>query len=156
MLKYADVAVTFSEFPKDIALCINISGCPNHCPGCHSNYLAEDIGEKLNTESLKTLIDNNIGITCVGFMGGDQNPLMIAKLADFVKANYDLKIGWYSGKEKLPKDMPLDSFDYYKIGPYKEECGPLSSPTTNQRFYSRGKHLHKSDVKDNVFYDVTN
>ena len=51
MVKYVDTLVTFAEFPNEISLCINISGCPNHCPGCHSPYLAQDIGEVLNKES---------------------------------------------------------------------------------------------------------
>lgn len=47
MVKYTDSQVTFREIPDEITLCINISGCPNHCEGCHSSYLAEDIGTKL-------------------------------------------------------------------------------------------------------------
>ena len=38
-MKYTDTQVTFSEFPDEIALCINISNCPWHCPGCHSPEL---------------------------------------------------------------------------------------------------------------------
>ena len=45
MLKYVDTLVTFSEIPDEITLCINISNCPCKCPGSHSSYLAQDIGE---------------------------------------------------------------------------------------------------------------
>jgi anaerobic ribonucleoside-triphosphate reductase activating protein len=45
MLKYVDTAVTFAEFPNEVSLCINISGCPCCCDGCHSPYLSKDIGE---------------------------------------------------------------------------------------------------------------
>lgn len=31
MVKYTDIQVTFREIPDEITLCINISGCPNHC-----------------------------------------------------------------------------------------------------------------------------
>ncbi len=48
MLKYVDTAIVFSEIPGEITLAINISGCPNHCQGCHSKYLWKDYGEILN------------------------------------------------------------------------------------------------------------
>ena len=84
MLKYVDTLVTFSEIPDEITLCINISNCPCHCKGCHSSYLAEDIGEELNISTLRELINNNKGITCVSFMGGDSEPSIINILASLV------------------------------------------------------------------------
>ena len=103
MVKYVDTLVTFAEFPNEISLCINISGCPNHCPGCHSSYLAQDIGEVLNKESLFRLIEENKGISCVGLMGGDQAPNTINWLAKCIKEQYPkLKVGWYSGRNTLP------------------------------------------------------
>lgn len=157
MLKYVDVLVSFSEFPNEISLCINISGCPNHCVGCHSSYLANDIGEVLNEESLQKLIESNIGISCVGLLGGDQNPSYVNTLAKFIKGTFpNLKVGWYSGKSTLAPEIDLNNFDFYKLGPYKEEYGPLTSPTTNQRFYSRGKYLYKMSAYPNEWYDVTN
>ena len=135
MIKYVDTLVTFSEIPDEITLCINISNCPCHCKGCHSSYLAEDIGEELNIHSLKNLIDNNKGITCISFMGGDSNPSDINTLAQWVKLNYPIKVAWYSGKQELSKDINLSNFNYVKLGPYIEELGPLNSETTNQRFY---------------------
>lgn len=74
MVKYVDSIISFNEVPHEISLCINISGCPNHCQGCHSSYLSEDVGKVLNKESLETLIKQNEGITCVCLMGGDQAP----------------------------------------------------------------------------------
>lgn len=136
MVKYVDTLVGFREFPKEVALCINISGCPNHCIGCHSSYLAEDIGTELTKEELEQLINANSGISCVGFMGGDQDPAYINELARFVKLRFfGVKTGWYSGKQELSKDIELYNWDYIKLGPYIEELGPLNSPTTNQRFY---------------------
>ena len=61
-MKYVDTLVSFAEFPKEISLCINISNCPCHCKGCHSSYLAEDIGEVLNKDYLFELINKNNGI----------------------------------------------------------------------------------------------
>lgn len=135
MLKYVDTMVTFSEIPDEITLCINISNCPCHCKGCHSSYLAEDIGEELNIDSLHELISNNKGITCVSFMGGDSNPKEVDHLASIVKEYYSLKTAWYSGVQALSKDIHIWNFSFIKLGPYIEKMGPLNSKTTNQRFY---------------------
>lgn len=135
MLKYVETAVTFSEIPDEITLCINISNCPCHCINCHSSYLAEDIGENLTLDTIYKLIDSNEGITCICFMGGDSNPSEIDALAQFIKIYYPLKVAWYSGRQELSKDINLKWFDYIKLGPYIEELGPLNSKTTNQKMY---------------------
>ena len=85
MLKYLNTAVTFAEFPDEISLCINITGCKINCKGCHSPYLSKDIGEVLSLERLQGLIESNKGITLVGFMGGDSYPKEINKLAKWVR-----------------------------------------------------------------------
>lgn len=135
MLKYTDTMVTFSEFPDEISLCINISNCQNHCKNCHSQYLWEDIGNPLCLETLYALIDKNEGITCVGFMGGDSEPKYVNTLAKVVKDLYDIRVGWYSGRRELSKDIDLSNFNYIKLGDYIEEKGPLNNPNTNQRMY---------------------
>ena len=157
MLKYVNTLVTFSEVPDEVSLCIEISGCPNHCPECHSKYLWEDIGEDLTLEVLLRLIQSNEGITCICFMGGDQDLDELQKLA-FVcnlSSRYPYRVAWYSGRNEIPKHGLIDQLDYIKIGPYKSECGPLTSPSTNQRFYARGKYLHKMDANSEMFYDIT-
>lgn len=143
MLKYVDTKVTFSEVPDEITLCINITGCKIGCKNCHSSYLAEDIGNVLNLQALTSLIDSNSGITCVCIMGGDANPSEVDDIAQDIKEYYPkLKVAWYSGKQELSKDINLEFFDFIKLGPYKEELGPLNSRTTNQRFYKiSGKEL---------------
>ena len=143
MLKYVDTKVVFAEIPDEITLAINISGCPCNCKGCHSSYLAKDIGEPLDLQHLTNLIDSNKGITCVCIMGGDANPSEVDDIAQDIKEYYpELKVGWYSGRQELSKDIELGNFDYIKLGPYKEEFGPLNSKTTNQRFYKvNGKEL---------------
>ena len=136
MLKYIDTLVGFAEIPDEITLCINISNCPCHCKNCHSSYLAEDIGESLDLQHLTNLIDSNKGITCVCIMGGDANPSEVDDIAQDIKDYYpNLKVGWYSGRQELNNHIDLCNFDYIKLGPYKEEFGPLNSRTTNQRFY---------------------
>ena len=43
-LKYFDVATTFSEFPEEIALCVNITGCPCLCDNCSEQWLRPYVG----------------------------------------------------------------------------------------------------------------
>lgn len=142
MLKYVDTAVTLSEIPDEITLCINISNCPCHCKGCHSPYLAEDIGERLDawvslgSTVLDKLILKNKGITCIAFMGGDSDPKTVNHCARYIRYTYqNLLIAWYSGRQELSKEIELKNFDYIKLGPYIEEKGPLNNPNTNQRLY---------------------
>lgn len=137
MLKYVDVKVTFAEVPDEVTLAINISNCPCQCKGCHSSYLAQDIGKPLNKTSLSELIEGNKGVSCVAFMGGDSNVMHLVALASWVKTHTNLKVAWYSGRQELADGVArqLQWFDFIKLGPYKEELGPLNSRTTNQRFY---------------------
>lgn len=147
MLKYVDTKIVFQEIPDEITLAINISGCPCNCKGCHSSYLAKDIGEPLDLQHLTNLIDSNKGITCVCIMGGDANPSEVDDIAQDIKEYYpELKVGWYSGRQELDEDIELGNFDFIKLGPYKEEFGPLNSRTTNQRFYK---------VSDGELIDIT-
>lgn len=133
MLKYTNAEVTFAEIPDEITLAINISNCPCHCEGCHSPYLAEDIGELLDLQHLTDLIDGNRGISCVCIMGGDANPSEVDDIAQDIREYYpNLKVGWYSGRQELSKEVDLCNFDYVKLGPYIKERGPLNCKTTNQ------------------------
>ena len=82
MLKYVNTGVVFQEIPDEVTLSINISNCPCHCPGCHSRYLWQDIGEPLTAITLAKLIhDYGTEITCVCFMGGDAEPEYVNTLA---------------------------------------------------------------------------
>lgn len=147
MLKYTDVLVSFQEVPDEISLCINISNCPCHCKGCHSAYLAEDIGNPLGYWSLNHLIKSNKGITCVCFMGGDSEPEWIATLAFRIRRNFpELKVAWYSGRQYIPDNFPLKHIDYIKIGPYIPELGGLDSENTNQIMYK---------IEDDKLIDIT-
>jgi len=133
-MKYLDYAVTFSEFPDEISLLINISNCPFHCPGCHSPELWENIGIELTFDELNKLIQSNKGITCVGFMGGP--PEEVNMLTQYINAKYEnIKVGWYTGYSHIPININTKWFDYIKIGPYIKELGGLDNPNTNQRFY---------------------
>lgn len=149
MLKYVDTLVSFQEVPDEISLCINISNCPNNCKGCHSSYLKEDIGTPLTLLEVSELITKNKGISCVAFLGGDSDVSHINSLAVWVRAEFpNLKIAWYSGKSYLPSAINLKNFDYIKLGPYKEECGPLTSRTTNQVFFKIEQVEDRSFITD--------
>ena len=147
MLKYANYDVVFQEVPDEVTLAINISNCPNQCPGCHSKYLWENIGKNLDMNELNRLVSQyETGITCVCFMGGDANPKEVADMAWQLKNNHsNLKMAWYSGKNELPQNVSTDHFDYIKLGRYVAELGPLDSATTNQRMMKR---LADGRVKD--------
>lgn len=143
MLKYLNTQVTFAEVPDEITLCINITGCKNGCKNCHSSYLAQDIGTELTFNEVRKLIKKNSGISCIALMGGDAEPDKINTLASFIINHCgSIKVAWYSGRQELNNNIDLCNFDYIKLGPYKEEFGPLNSRTTNQRFYKvNGKEL---------------
>ena len=155
MLKYVDTKVTFAEVPNEISLCINISNCPCACKGCHSPYLAEDIGNILDIYTIVDLVDANKGITCICLMGGDSCPKEINTLAKNIQRRYvgEIKVAWYSGRQELNEDIKLRWFNYIKLGPYIEELGPLNNKNTNQRFYIVeklycGNDNYKYDLKD--------
>lgn len=155
MLKYVDTKVVFRELPDEITLAINLSGCPCHCEGCHSPYLADDIGAELDYSTLERLIQKNTGITAVCLMGGDGDQRAIYDLACQVKRHItNIRVGWYSGRAILPSWFnPIDNgkvvLDYIKLGAYIAKFGSLDKPTTNQRLYKLSLDEYgECDVKD--------
>lgn len=149
MLRYCNTDIVFQEYPDEVTLAINISGCPCHCPGCHSPFLWADKGDELTIDSLTSLIEEaGEPITCVGFMGGDADPKTVDNLAFYVKQHYPtLKTGWYTGRTAISPDIHKEYFDYIKVGPYLRHLGALNSPKTNQRMLRR--------CPDNSFEDIT-
>jgi len=132
-MKYTTYDIVFREIPNEVTLAINLSNCPFRCKGCHSPELQENLGNLLTAEKVVELIAQNLGITCVCFMGGDQNLAELKELSRVV-SEHAIKRAWYSGRSELPKEM-LAHFEYIKVGPYVKERGPLDSETTNQRLY---------------------
>lgn len=153
MLKYVNTDVVFQEIPNETTLAINISNCPCHCKGCHSSYLAEDIGTELTAHSLLELLKKNKGITCVAMMGGDSEPQEVEYFSELVRNIAGLRYAWYSGRQELPKNIDISKFNYIKLGPYIEELGGLKSPTTNQRLYEV-KMCKELDEKSNPIYGL--
>lgn len=150
MIKYYNSMVVFKEIPNEITLAINITNCPCHCKGCHSRFLWDDVGELLTTDELDALIAKNDGITCVCFMGGDNSPISIDALAQYVHETKNLKVGWYSGRDFISEEVDLHNFDFVKIGHYNEELGGLDKETTNQIFYKICREGDKQWVEDDT------
>ena len=148
MLKYVNTGVVFQEIPDEVTLSINLSNCPCHCPGCHSSYLWQDIGEPLTPMALEELVrEYGSDITCVCFMGGDAEPEYINSLAGYLHREHpELKVGWYSGRARVPATVRKADFDYIKLGPYIEHLGCLKDRTTNQRLYKRASGDDFTDI----------
>lgn len=151
MIKYIDTEVTLAEVPSEISLCISISGCTIHCPGCHSQHLWNDIGNILTIDKLDELIAANDDISCVCIMGGDHDVDTVYALCKHIKSR-GLKSAWYSGVMRPLDDKLAEYFDYIKIGPYIENLGPLTKKTTNQRFYKITNINGKITFVNIIFY----
>lgn len=149
MLKYVNCGIVFQEIPDEVTLSINISNCPCHCPGCHSDYLWEDIGLPLDKEAMDCFMEKYASdITCICFMGGDAEPAEVDKLAAYVRSVCpEMKVGWYSGRQEISTCIGIENFDYIKVGPYIKGMGALKERTTNQRLYKR--------LADNSLEDIT-
>lgn len=150
MLKYYEYAIVTAEFPDEITLAINITNCIGHCEGCSEPWLLKDIGTELTFDEITSLIDNNPGISCFGFMGGDSDPFYLLECAQFIHKKYpSLKVGMYSGQDYINLDLAQE-LDYYKIGRFilpkpidkpeewwKQTCGPITFPFSNQKMYKK-------------------
>lgn len=148
MLRYHNFDIVFAEIPDETTLAVNLTGCPNRCPGCHSPHLQREAGRQLDERELAALLDRyGRAVTCLCFMGGDAAPLEVARLAAWVRRTWPaLRLGWYSGRERLPEGVAPEVFDYVKLGPWIERCGPLGAPTTNQRLYRIGRDGTMTDI----------
>jgi anaerobic ribonucleoside-triphosphate reductase activating protein len=137
MLKCYSYDIVCQEIPDEISLAVNISCCPNRCPGCHSPWLWDNEGEDMTEDMLSALIGKySAAITCFCFMGGDAEPMEIMRLARWIRSRWpEIRTAWYSGKESIPEDFDITCLDYIKLGPYIEALGGLKSPDTNQALY---------------------
>lgn len=150
MLHYVEFGLSHMEVPGEAALCIYISGCPNRCVNCHYQELQQvDAGELLATYFEQILDLYHDYTTCVCFMGeGDGSEESRTEMLSYVKecGKHDYKTCLYSGRDTIIEDW-MKQFDYVKVGSYREEFGPLTSETTNQRMWKR--------ISDNEFEDIT-
>ncbi len=128
--------VLFSECPNEISLVLSISNCQFNCKGCHSAFLREDIGEDLNTQILEEIIEENIGISAVVFLGNGNDDKTLINLFKYVQ-NKGLKTCLYTAHtlKSINKEL-LPHLNYIKTDPYSEKHGGIDRITTNQHFYS--------------------
>lgn len=135
MLNYSSTIINLKDVPGEISLCINLIDHSGEYVKNHFPSLWAKMGY-LSLTRMDILIEDNDGISCICFMGGDCDPKEINKLAKYVKEMCpNLKIAWYSNLDEVPSDIEWCNFDYIKLGAYKEEYGDLTNPKTNQRFY---------------------
>lgn len=135
-LKYNGYAIVMQEVPNEISLAINISGCPYKCKGCHSVYLWDYVGNYLIDEIDNLLNKYKNLISCVCFMGGDQNQDELLCCLYRAKER-NLKTCLYTGNDDISsiRKEVIKNLDYIKIGRYIEELGGLDCKTTNQRMF---------------------
>jgi anaerobic ribonucleoside-triphosphate reductase activating protein len=126
--------IVFQEVPGEISLAFYVCGCPFQCKGCHSPELwTEKSGETLTPDLYGQLLDRYQGYaSCVLFMGGEWH---LQQLKEFLKTAQDqkYKTALYTGLEEIPEFLGKN-LDFVKLGPWRQERGGLSSPTTNQVF----------------------
>lgn len=148
MVRFHNYDIVFAEIPDEVSLAVNLTGCPNRCPGCHSAHLQADSGYVLDEEAIEVMLGiYGTSITCFCFMGGDSAPAEVNALARYLRLNHGgLKVAWYSGCTDIADQIELKNFDYIKVGPWIEERGPLSSPTTNQRIFRILEDGTKMDI----------
>lgn len=152
-LKYTNYDIVFQEVPNETMLAINISGCPHKCEGCHSSYLGEYIGDYLSDNIDNIIMKYPDMITCVGFMGGDQNVNELRQLLSYIKNKYNLKTCVYSGSDDISVlNECIEHLDYVKIGGFVEALGGLNSKETNQRFYKIDNKKTLIDIT-NIFWN---
>ena len=142
-MKFVNSLISFSEVPKEVSLCLSISGCPNNCLGCHSPELREEIGKVLSKAELRKQIDKNkLMITCVTFLGGDQYSNLEELLEVCLESGLETCL--YTGKTEVRKSIET-RLTYLKTGNYIQSLGGLTSKTTNQKFTNikTGENLNR-------------
>ena len=145
MIKFEDTAIVFREVPDEITLAINLTNCPHHCKGCHSPHLWEDRGLILTADGIDTMLEEPscAPVTCVAFMGGDNDPAELFRInAEVKKRHPALKTCWYTGfsykdAEFRNYSSHITEFDYVKLGKYIEELGPIDQEGSNQVMFMK-------------------
>ena len=143
MLKYVPelTDTVIEEIPDRVTLAVEITNCRGNCPGCHSPFLKQDIGEELTAPAIDKMIADNFGINCFLFLGEGRDQAALLDLARHIRQNHPgIETAVYSGRTEV-EDVYFEYFDYVKTGPYVEALGPLNKRTTNQRLY-----YHREDI----------
>lgn len=153
MIRYLSHALTFAEVPDQVTLCINVTNCQHHCPGCHSPELRQDIGKDLE-EALPGLLHKyGNDITCVCLMGEGNDIDALCRCLSAIRAAGFLTC-LYTGHDKPSAVMQaIQYLNYLKLGHYDQKLGGLASPSTNQRMYQLVDDLSSTSYPS--FLDVT-
>ena len=126
-----------AEIPDEITLALNISNCPHRCKNCSEPWLREDIGTELSKNTIVELMTLHDGVSCICFMGGDGQHENVVESAKMIHVLYpDVKIAMYSGDD-IMDEILKPVLDYYKIGHWDENLGPLDYETTNQKLFAK-------------------
>jgi anaerobic ribonucleoside-triphosphate reductase activating protein len=144
-LKYLGYGIALQEVPNEISLVINISGCLHHCNGCHSQYLWHYEGELIKNDIDDLILKYEDMITCVCFMGGEQNIDELLIYLKYIKS-IGLKTCLYSGCDSIKDIQSLMPYlDWVKIGKYEESLRTddniqydIKLATSNQNIYKKG------------------
>lgn len=142
MIKYVPemTSVVMEEIPDMVTLAVDISNCTGLCEGCHSPFLRKDVGAELTPAVIDKLLADNFGVNCFLFLGEGNDREALMSVASYIRNAYpDVSLAIYSGRENVEDDI-YALFDYVKVGPYRTDCGPLNSMTTNQRLYRVSHH----------------
>lgn len=142
-LKYIGYAIVFQEVYNETTLAFSISGCPYHCNGCHSQYLWEYEGDNL-IENMEQIINKYDGyITCVCFMGGDQNMNELIKALQ-ICSGIGLKTCVYSGSSDISKFKDaLPYLDWLKLGKYEEGLKANNHIEHGVRLATSNQHMYR-------------
>lgn len=143
-----ETTIGFLEIPKEISLNIPFTGCPIHCPNCHSkhNWDLENFPKFTKDIFYSLLKKYKNKATTINFLGGDW---LQEELLEYLIISHEFfyKTCLYTGQEldKINKNI-LDNLDYIKTGAYISQLGGLDKETTNQRFYK---------IVNNKLIDIT-
>ena len=133
--------IVIEEIPHRVTLAVEVTNCRGNCPGCHSPFLRQDIGEQLTPVLIDKLFEDNFGVNCFLFLGEGKDSAALFSLADYVRSSHPgVETALYTGRENV-EPVYWEHFDFIKVGPYVEELGPLNRHTTNQRLYHHGKDI---------------
>ncbi len=131
-MKYYQHTVVFNEIPDEVTLVFEITNCPYHCTGCHSQHLWQDIGELLSKERFLEIYNKYAGlITNIAFFGGDHHENELVELLELCQ-KLNVKTTLWTGADCVNKNIS-SRLTYLKTGRYDPQCGGLDRPTTNQK-----------------------
>lgn len=137
MIKFTRTQIVFQEVPDEISYAFVLSCCPGMCDGCHSSELRQSLGTELTTDVISSSVASQARfITCVLFLGGDNDPQGLAELVRYTK-NLGFRTAVYSGMYNNSILWNLQELDYLKLGPWVAKKGPLGSSKGNQVMYFR-------------------